>query len=124
VAGLTEMSISPAEPLGYIAAELAFKLDEVSSMFRTVLDSATHAHGRAFSANQLLFLKVLIIVLGRFTIFHSSEVWLRAFEAAVVRELVESKSFQIVVKTVAWLFKPLALVEVLELCALHSLLDD
>lgn len=42
VAGLTEMSVTPAEPLGHTAAELAFKLDVLCPMFLAVFDSAAN----------------------------------------------------------------------------------
>lgn len=37
VAGLAEMGVSPAEPLGNAAAELALEFDEIFSMLRAVI---------------------------------------------------------------------------------------
>lgn len=37
VAGLAEMGVSPAEPLGNAAAELALEFDEIFAMLRAVI---------------------------------------------------------------------------------------
>jgi len=51
VTRLTEMSGSPAEPLGNRAAESAFKLNEICAMDVTVLDSCSYTDRRALSAH-------------------------------------------------------------------------
>jgi len=64
VAGLTEVGVAPAEPLGDGAAELALELDEVGAVLRAVLYTRTHTHRRALTANQLLRLVSLALLLG------------------------------------------------------------
>lgn len=53
VAGLAEVGVSPAEPLGYAAAELAFEFDEVFSVFGAVVNGYFAAVG----ADELLGIK-------------------------------------------------------------------
>ncbi len=50
VAGLAEMSVSPAEPLSNAAAKLAFELNEVFSMLRAIV----YWYFAAIRANKLL----------------------------------------------------------------------
>ena len=45
MARLAEVSISPTEPLGDGAAELALELDEILAVLRTGLDSASDGDG-------------------------------------------------------------------------------
>jgi hypothetical protein len=63
VAVLAEVSGSPAEPLGYRAAELALELYIVGSMFCAVGNSATDAHCGAFTTYELLRFELLIRLL-------------------------------------------------------------
>jgi hypothetical protein len=42
VAGLTEMSVTPTEPLRNIATEFTFNFYKVSTMFCTVLNTSSH----------------------------------------------------------------------------------
>jgi hypothetical protein len=44
VAGLAEVSVPPAEPLGNRAAELAFELNVVTAMLRAVLNACADVH--------------------------------------------------------------------------------
>jgi len=90
MAGLAEVRISPAEPLRDRAAEFALELDEVSAVTRAGLDARTDSDGSALTANELLLLPSVIIVLiacvsrTTATLFHASEVWRVALEAHVV----------------------------------------
>ena len=78
------MGVAPAEPLCYRATELAFVFYEVHAVRLTILDASTDTYSRAFSANQFLFLEVLVVVLGCLAILHSSEVRLIAFKTLVI----------------------------------------
>jgi len=80
-----EMSVTPTEPLGYRAAELAFELDEVFLMFWATLDAPTHCYCCAFAAHEFFFFEILIIIISILTILHSSEIGLAAFETKVIR---------------------------------------
>ena len=44
VAGLTEVGVTPAEPLGDRATELALELYKVCAMLRTIDYTCTHTH--------------------------------------------------------------------------------
>lgn len=81
VAGLTEVGIAPAEPLSNAAAELTFELDEVLSVFGTVLDWNIATIG----ADKLLGIEgtacILRFVHRSYAIFSATEVWFLAFEA-------------------------------------------
>ena len=85
MAFFTKMSVTPTEPLGNWAAELAFKLNEFFLMLWTALNSPTNSHGRALTADQFFFFEVLIIVVCILTILHTSEIGLTAFETLIIR---------------------------------------
>ena len=72
--GLTEMCVSPTEPLCDTATELAFELDKISPVLLTILDSASYTYRRALSTDEFFFLEVLVVVLACFTVFHSTKV--------------------------------------------------
>lgn len=83
MAHFTEMGITPAEPLSYGAAELAFELNEFSSMFWTVFVSSADCYSCAFTTYQF-FLFEIIIVIHSITLLHSTEIWILAFETLIV----------------------------------------
>ena len=87
--GLTKMGVTPAKPLSHRAAEFAFKLYKISSMFFTIFNSSTDTYSRAFSADKLFFFKILITILPSFTIFHPSEIRFWTFEALIIRQFVQ-----------------------------------
>lgn len=101
VAWLTEMRVSPAEPLGDGAAEFALELDKFLPVLRTRLGSTSNRNSGAFTAHELFLLEILDIVRCRVTIFHTAEVWIGALKATIVRQLFDSKSLQIVIELVA-----------------------
>jgi hypothetical protein len=77
VATLTEVGGAPAEPLGNRAAELAFEFYIVGAMFCAVLDSCADAHGRAFTAHELLRFELLVRFLVELcpqAVLHATEV--------------------------------------------------
>jgi hypothetical protein len=92
MARLTEMCITPAEPLCNGAAEFAFEFNEFRPMIFADFNATTDTDGCTFSTNQLFLLEILIIILGRFTIFHSSKVGVIAFEALVIGKSLHSVS--------------------------------
>ena len=108
VTRLTEMRVAPAEPLRYIAAELAFELDVVSAMLLTVQDTGSHTHGRAFSTYQLisfvffLFFTFFIAHLIVSAIFQAAEVGLFALETLVIRQFEKTKVLVLFIVKVTW----------------------
>jgi hypothetical protein len=83
VAGLAEVGVAPAEPLGDGAAELAFELDEVFSVLGAVVNGDLTAIG----ADELLGVErssSLRLVHGSHAIFPSSKIRFLAFEALEV----------------------------------------
>lgn len=78
------MRVTPTEPLGHTAAELALELNVFGTMLLAILDSATNRDRRALSANQLLLFEILVIVLSCLAVFHSTEVGVRTFEATII----------------------------------------
>lgn len=92
VAWLTEVRVSPAEPLGDVAAEFALKLNKVRSMLRAALDATANSDGCALTTNELFFLEVLVVDVSRIAVLHTSEVRVSALEAHVVRELFQGIS--------------------------------
>lgn len=105
MAGLAEVSVAPAEPLGDGAAELALELDEVLPVLRTCLDASAHCDGGALAADELFFFEVLIVDLCCLAVFHAAEVGIGALEANVVRQFLQRITLQIIVKGVARLFQ-------------------
>lgn len=118
------MRITPAEPLGYGATELAFVLYEVHAMSLTVLDAATHTYSCTLAAHELLLLEVLIVVLSSLAVFHTSEIWFIAFVALIIRESLHGISLQIIKECISWFLQAWILVQVLKLGSLHGLLED
>jgi hypothetical protein len=51
VARFAKMSISPTKPLSYRATEFALKLDIISTMLWTILDSCPYTNSRTFTAH-------------------------------------------------------------------------
>jgi len=84
MAGLAEMSISPAEPLCYVATELALELDKVCSVFLTNFLATTNADSGALTTHQLHLLEIIVVILPGLTILHTSEVWFLTLEALIV----------------------------------------
>ena len=85
----TKMSVTPAKPLCYVAAEFAFKLYKFSSMFFTIFNSSTDTYSRTLSTYKLFFFESLITILPSFTIFHTSEIRIWTFEALIVRQFMQ-----------------------------------
>jgi hypothetical protein len=94
------MSVAPTEPLGDGAAELALEFNEISSVLWTVFVSSSHCYSCTFSANELLFFEI-VVVIDSIALFHATEVRVLAFEALVVRQLLQSKRLEIVVESIA-----------------------
>lgn len=84
VARLAEMGVAPAEPLGYGAAEFALKFDKFLTVLGTSLDATADCNGCAFTAHELFFLEILVVVLGSIAIFHAAEVRVGTLEAIVI----------------------------------------
>lgn len=84
MAGLAEVSVAPAEPLGYAAAKLAFEFYEVLAMLGTVLNGDVAAVG----TDQLFSLEsaahVVGLVHGSDAVLSPSEVGILALEALEV----------------------------------------
>ena len=123
MAGLAEVSVAPAEPLGDGAAELALELDEVLPVLRTCLDASAHCDGGALAADELFFFEVLVVYLCCLAVFHAAEVGIGALEANVVRQFLQRITLQIIVKGVARLFQAGIFVQVFKLGSLHGHLD-
>ena len=94
----TEVSVSPAEPLCDWATELALKLYVVSSMLFAVLDPRSHAHSRALTTHQFLWLVLLALLLSPQTILESTEICRLAFETLIVGELKHRVGLQVIVE--------------------------
>ena len=114
VAALAEVGVSPAEPLGYGAAELAFELYVVRSMGLAVLNTGAYTHGRALTAHQLLRLILLSFLLRVDAVLHTSEVCALTLEALVVSKLEHSPLLQIVIESVIRVLESLVFIQVLE----------
>lgn len=85
MAWFAEMCVAPAEPLCYGAAELAFVFYEFHSVGLTVFYAAANADRCALATHQLLFFEILVIILSRLAVFHTTKVWLIALIALIVR---------------------------------------
>ncbi len=116
---LTEMRRSPAKPLRQRTTEATLKLDEVVTVFGTVLDASADAYGRALATDEFLRLEIAIF-LTLFAIFHATEIGFLAFEADVIGELVESVGFEVVVVDVFGILQPRCLVYILVLSSLQG----
>lgn len=86
MARLAEVCVTPAKPLGNRATKFAFVFYEFHPVDLTILNTSTYTHSSALTTNQIFFLVILVVILGRFTILHTSKVGLIAFETLIVRE--------------------------------------
>jgi hypothetical protein len=62
-------------------------------MFFAVFDATAYSYCCAFSTDEFLLFKTVVVILSRFTIFHASEVGVLAFETHIIRKLVKRKPF-------------------------------
>lgn len=86
VAWLAEVSVTPAEPLGDTATELALEVDKFLSVLLALLDSSTDGLCCTLTADQLFLLEVGVVLVCLIAVLHSSEIWTLALEAHVVGE--------------------------------------
>lgn len=107
---LAEVRVAPAEPLCYGATELALVFNKFHSMSFTIFDAATHANSGTLTANQFLFFEILIIILCRFTILHTSEVRLITLVTLVIRQSLQSIALQVIKERISWLLQSWVLV--------------
>ena len=84
VARIAKVRVSPAEPLRNTAAEFALELDEIGAMFWARAFSESERLRRALSADEILRLEVLSLILCCDAVLHAAEVGLAAFEALVI----------------------------------------
>ena len=70
---------APTKPKRNRTAELAFKVDEVSTVSSAPRNSCVHSHIRTFGTNQLFWLEVLLFVF-RVTGLHPAEIRVLALE--------------------------------------------
>ena len=124
MAWLTEMCITPTEPLGDGAAKLALKLYEIGSVFRTILYAASNSDGRAFSAYEFFSLETVIVVLAHLTVLFASKVRLLTFETLVIGEFIQRVRLEIFVMNIRRIIEFLIFGELFELCSVQGLFDD
>lgn len=81
MARLTKMCISPTEPLSYTATKLAFKLNKIFSVLRTVFNRniTTFRTDKFFSFKWTS--SILSLVHSSHAIFSSSKIWTFALKA-------------------------------------------
>ena len=70
---------APTKPKRNRTAELAFKVDEVSTVSSAPRNSCVHSHIRTFGTNQLFWLEVLLFFF-RVTGLHPAEIRVLALE--------------------------------------------
>ena len=105
VARFAEVRVAPAEPLGDRATEFALELYKVGAMLVTTCVAKTKLLRGALSADELLWLELLLSCLRRDAVLHTAEVGCLALETLVVSELKESPRLQIVVVVVVGVLK-------------------
>lgn len=93
------MGITPAEPLSYRAAKLALKFDEIGAVYWAVFITSANCYSRAFTADKLFFFEIVIFI-DRIALFHTTEVRVLTFETHIVRQLLNCKSFKVIVESV------------------------
>lgn len=114
MARLAKVCVTPAEPLGDRTAELALKLDELSSVRLAHCITATDSNGGAIPANQLFWFVFGFLLLCGQAIFHSSKVWLLTLEAHIVGQLEHGPRTQVVVESIVGVGQALISMNVFE----------
>lgn len=120
----TEMSISPAEPLGYVTAEFTFVFYEIGSVFGAGFYTSTNGDGGALSADQFFFLECGVIVTSLIACFSTTIVRLIAFETLIIRQGTHGELLQVVVIWVTHFLQSWFLVQIFELCSFHGFFDN
>lgn len=87
----TKMCWSPTKPLSNWATESALKLYEICTVLRTILNSCANTNCRTFTTYELFRFVILTFLLSLFTIFHTTKVRTFAFEALIIRKLIDCK---------------------------------
>ena len=101
VTWLTEVCVTPAEPLGYVATEFALELDEVRPMDLALGSTYSQGVSCTFTADQLLCLEFLLLLLSSQTVLQPSEVRILTSMAQVVSTLEDCKLGYVVVVWIA-----------------------
>ena len=96
--------VSVTKPKSYRAAKLALKVDVVSSVFFTILDSCADPDCRTLWTNKFLrfkFFQLILLLPFDFTVFHPPKIRSFAFETLIVSALEKSELLKFVIKLVA-----------------------
>ena len=101
VTWLTEVCVTPAEPLGYVATEFALELDEVRPVDLALGSTYSQGVSCTFTADQLLCLEFLLLLLSSQTVLQPSEVRILTSMAQVVSTLEDCKLGYVVVVWIA-----------------------
>lgn len=84
MARLAEVCVTPAKPLGNRATKFAFVFYEFHPVGLTIFDTSAYTNSSALTTNQIFFFVILVIILGRFTILHTSKIGLITFETLII----------------------------------------
>lgn len=90
-------------------------------MFRTIFNATSHAHSGALTTNQFLPFESIVVILSHFAILFPTKVWLLTLKALVVRELVKSVGFDVLIVNIRRVVKLLILVQIFEFSSIQSL---
>jgi len=120
----TEMSITPAEPLWYVAAEFALVFDKICSVSFAGLFTSTYGDGGALTTDEFFFLEIGVIVTGLITCFSTTIIWTFAFETFIIGKGTHCEFLQIVIVWVTYLFESWFFIQIFKFCSFHGFFYD
>lgn len=115
------MGVTPAEPLGDTAAELALEFDEVGAVSLAACVAEAQLLRTALSTNELFWFEFLLGGLCGDAIFHSAEVCHLALVARIVGEFVKGPRLQVIVVVVVRVLEARVLVDAFVFGAFNAL---
>lgn len=120
VARFAEVGVTPAEPLGDRAAELALEFHEVGAVVLATRVAKAKLLGGTLGADELFRFEFLLGCLSCDAIFHTAEVGRLALVAGVVGKFEESPVLQVVVVVVVRVLQSRVFVDALVFRALNA----
>ena len=112
VTTFTEVGGPPAEPVANRAAELALEINVVGAMFWAVYNTSRDTYGWAFTTQELLWFKLLILIIeDNLVVRNPTKVKWLALEALIIFQHTNCVFLKISEKFVWWIFQTFVLVE-------------
>jgi hypothetical protein len=125
VASVAEVGVAPAEPLRYVAAELALELYVVGAVLLAVLDPAGDLEGGTLGTDEVLFLVFFVrflFFLILHALLHAAEVGQFALETFKEGNFLNAEVLESIIVVIGFVLEAFVLVEALVATAFDGFL--